>query len=41
MSGSDRDKLLRQANTNGAPFYGSQIRRMPALDQDFIAQSSA
>lgn len=37
MSGSDRDKLLRLVNTNGAPFYGSQIRRMPALDQDFIA----
>lgn len=37
MSGSDRDKLLRLVNTNGAPFYGSQIRRMPALDRDFIA----
>ena len=37
MSGSDRDKLLRLVNTNGAPFYGSQIRRMPALNQDFIA----
>jgi hypothetical protein len=37
MSGSDRDKLLRLVNTNGAPFYGSQIQRMPALDTDFIA----
>ena len=37
MSGSDRDKLLRLVNTNGAPFYGSQISRMPPLGQDFIA----
>lgn len=36
MSGSDRDKLLRLVNTNGAPFYGSQIQRMPDLDQGFI-----
>jgi hypothetical protein len=36
MSGSDRDKLLRLVNTNGAPFYGSQISRMPPLAQDFI-----
>jgi hypothetical protein len=37
MSGSDRDKLLRLVNTNNAPFYGSQIHRMPALGPDFIA----
>ena len=37
MSGSDRDKLLRLVNTNGSPFYGSQIKTMPALGQDFIA----
>lgn len=37
MSGSDRDKLLRLVNTAGAPFYGSQIQRMPALDEHFIA----
>jgi hypothetical protein len=37
MSGSDRDKLLRLVNTNGAAFYGSEIRRMPELDTDFIA----
>ena len=37
MSGSDRDKLLRLVNTNGAPFYGSQIQRMPELGLDFIA----
>ena len=36
MSGSDRGKLLRLVNTNGAPFYGSQISRMPPLAQDFI-----
>lgn len=37
MSGSDRDKLLRLVNTSGAPFYGSQIQRMPLLDRDFVA----
>ena len=37
MSGSDRDKLLRLVNTNGAPFYGSTVQRMPELDKDFIA----
>lgn len=37
MSGSDRDKLLRLVNSNGASFYGSQIQRMPELGQDFIA----
>ena len=36
MSGSDRDKLLRLVNTNGAPFYGSQIQRMPELGRDFV-----
>jgi len=37
MSGSDRDKFLRLVNTNAAPFYGSQIQRMPELGPDFIA----
>ncbi|MEO6855258.1 MAG: ATP-binding protein [Rhodoferax sp.] len=37
MSGSDRDKLLRLVNTNAAPFYGSQIQRMPELGPDFVA----
>lgn len=37
MSGSDRNKLLRLVNTNAAPFYGSQIQRMPELGPDFIA----
>jgi hypothetical protein len=37
MSGSDRDKLLRLVNSNAAPFYGSQIERMPELGRDFIA----
>lgn len=36
MSGSDRDKLLRLVNTNGAPFYGSQVQRMPVLGKDFV-----
>ncbi len=36
MSGSDRDKLLRLVNTNGAPFYGSSITRMPPLGRDFV-----
>jgi len=37
MSGSDRDKLLRLVNTNGSPFFGSQIKTMPALGADFMA----
>lgn len=37
MSGSDRDKLLRLLNTAAAPFYGSQVQRMPPLGPDFIA----
>ena len=41
MSGSDRDKLLRLVNTNAAPFYGSQIQRMPELGSDFIAHIAA
>ena len=41
MSGSDRDKLLRLVNTVGAPFYGSQIPRMPPLGPDFIAHIAA
>jgi hypothetical protein len=36
MSGSDRDKLLRLVNTNGAPFFGSQVQRMPELGKDFV-----
>lgn len=36
MSGSDRGKLLRLVNSNSAPFYGSQVQRMPALGEDFI-----
>lgn len=37
MSGSDRDKLLRLVNTNGSPFFGSQIKTMPALGADFMS----
>ncbi len=40
MSGSDRDKLLRLVNANGAAFYGSQIKRMPELGADFIAHAA-
>lgn len=36
MSGSDRDKLLRLVNSTGAPFYGSEVEKMPTLDTDFI-----
>jgi hypothetical protein len=36
LSGSDRDKLLRLVNTGAAPFFGSQITRMPTLGPDFI-----
>lgn len=41
MSGSDRDKLLRLVNSAGAPFYGSQVQRMPMLGADFIAHVAA
>lgn len=37
MSGSDRDKLMRLVNSNAAPFFGSQVQRMPPLGADFIA----
>ncbi len=37
MSGSDRDKLMRLVNSNAAPFFGSQVQRMPPLGPDFIA----
>ena len=37
MSGSDRDKLVRLVNSNAAPFFGSQVQRMPPLGADFIA----
>lgn len=36
MSGSDRDKLLRLVNSNAAPFFGSNISRMPELGEDFV-----
>lgn len=41
MSGSDRDKLMRLVNSAAAPFYGSQIQRMPPLGSDFIAHVAA
>lgn len=36
MSGSDRDKLLRLVNANAAPFYGSSIKHLPMLGDDFV-----
>ncbi|MGE5450728.1 MAG: ATP-binding protein [Acidobacteriota bacterium] len=41
MSGSDRDKLIRLVNNDGAPFFGSEVRPMPELDTDFIAHVTA
>ncbi|MCY3002780.1 MAG: ATP-binding protein [Planctomycetota bacterium] len=41
MSGSDRDKLLRLVNTGGAPFYGSQVTRMPLLGRPFLEHLAA
>ncbi len=38
FSGSDRDKLLRLVNSSKAPFYGSQIRHLPELDQGYVSQ---
>ena len=37
MSGSDRDKLLRLVNANAAPFFGSSIKHLPLLGDDFVA----
>jgi hypothetical protein len=37
MSGSDRDKLLRLVNSNAAPFFGSSIKHLPLLGDDFVA----
>lgn len=37
MSGSDRDKLLRLVNSQAAPFFGSQINRLPPLGHDFMS----
>ena len=36
MSGSDRDKQLRLVNANAAPFYGSSIKHLPLLGDDFV-----
>ena len=41
MSGSDRDKLLRLVNTNSAPFFGSDIKTMPTLGDDFVQHLAA
>lgn len=36
MSGSDRDKLGRLTNAKSAAFYGSRVRPMPLLDDDYV-----
>lgn len=41
MSGSDRDKLLRLVNANAAPFFGSNIKHLPLLGDDFVAHLAA
>ncbi len=38
MTGSDRDKLLRLVHGNSAPFYGSQVSKMPLLGAAFMDQ---
>lgn len=40
MSGSDRDKLLRLVNGNGAPFLGARIQRLPVLAADYVAYAT-
>ncbi|RSZ55240.1 ATP-binding protein [Massilia atriviolacea] len=41
MSGSDRDKLLRLVNSNGAPFYGSSVQQLPNLGLEFVSRAAA
>jgi hypothetical protein len=36
MTGSDRDKLVRLVHGNSAPFFGSKVETLPALDGQFI-----
>jgi hypothetical protein len=36
MSGSDRDKLGRLTNTKGAAFYGSTVKPLPLLGEDYV-----
>lgn len=37
MSGSHRDKLMRLLNSASAPFWGSLVRTLPPLGNDFAA----
>ena len=37
MSGSDRDKLGRLTNSKSAAFYGSMVRTLPLLGEDYVA----
>lgn len=41
MSGSHTDKLTLLLNTPKAPFWGSQIRAMPKLGDDFVQRYAA
>ncbi len=36
MAGSHRDKLMRLLNSASAPFWGSQVRTLPLLGDDFV-----
>jgi hypothetical protein len=38
MAGSHRDKLMRLVNSAAAPFWGSQVREMPLLADDYVAE---
>lgn len=37
MSGSDRDKLGRLTNSKAAAFYGSMVKTLPLLGEDYVA----
>ncbi len=36
MAGSHRDKLMRLLNTSAAPFWGSEVRALQPLGDDFV-----
>jgi hypothetical protein len=36
MAGSHRDKLMRLLNSAAAPFWGSQVRTLPLLGDDYV-----
>ncbi len=41
MAGSHRDKLMRLLNTAAAPFWGSQVRTLPLLGDDYVHDLTA